>query len=39
MLKKKGGKDFDRASTNRKSEQADIIEEVDENPCDVLTAQ
>ena len=39
MLKKKCGKDFDGASTNRKSEQADIVEEVDENSCDVLTAQ
>jgi len=39
MLKKKGGKDFDGVSTNENSEQAGIVEEVDENPCGVLAAQ
>ena len=39
MLKKKGDKDADGASTSRKLEQAGVIEEVDENPCDVLTIQ
>jgi len=39
MLKKKDGKESDGVSTSRKSEQVNIIEEADENPCDVLTAQ
>ena len=38
MLKKKDGKDFDGASTS-KSEQVGIVEEVDGNPYNVLTAQ
>ena len=39
MLKKKGNKDSDGASTSRKSKQAEVVEKVDENPCDILTAQ
>ena len=39
MLKKKGGEDSQRASTSGKSEQTGVVEEADENPCDVLTAQ
>jgi len=39
ILKKKGDKDSDGANTSRKSEQADIVEETNENSCDVLTAQ
>jgi len=31
MLKKRGNKDSDRASTSEKSDQADVIEEADEN--------
>ena len=39
MLKKRGGKDFDKASTSGKSDQVGAVEEADENLCDVLTAQ
>ena len=39
MLKKKGGKNFDRVSTNKKSDQTGIVEETDEDSCDVLTAE
>jgi len=39
MLKKKSNKYSDRANTNEKSEQVGVVEEVYENPCDVLTAQ
>ena len=39
MLKTRGGKDYDWASINRKSDQASVVEEADENPCDVLTAE
>jgi len=39
MLKKRGGKDTDVTSTNGKSEQIGVVEEADENPCDVLTSQ
>jgi len=39
ILKKGGSKDSDRASTSEKSDQAGIVKEVDENPCDVLTAK
>ena len=39
MLKKKGGKDSDGASTNGNLDQAGVVEQADENPCDVLTAQ
>ena len=38
MLTKESGKDFDRASTSEKSEQAGIVEEAYENSYDVLTA-
>jgi len=39
MLKKKGGNDSNGASISEKSEQADVVEKADENPCDVLTTQ
>ena len=35
MQKRKGNKDFDGASTNGKSDQAGVVEEVDEDACDV----
>ena len=38
MLKRKGGKDSDGASTREKSFQAGVIEQADENPCDGLTS-
>ena len=39
MSKKKDGKDSDRASTSGKSDQASVVKQVDENSCDILTAQ
>ena len=39
MLKKKGGKDSDGASTSEKSDQVGVVEEADEDSCDVLTAE
>ena len=39
MLKKKGSKYFDGASTSEKSDQTEIVEQADENPCDILTAE
>jgi len=39
MLKRKGGKDSDGASTSGKSYQAGVVEEADENSCDVLTVK
>jgi len=39
MLKKKGSKDSNGASTSEKSDQAGIIEEVYKDSCDVLTAE
>jgi len=36
MLKKKGCTDSDGASTSEKSEKVSVVEEADENPCDVL---
>jgi len=39
MLKKKDDNDTDWASTSEKSEQTSAIEEANENPCNVLTAQ
>jgi len=39
MLKKRGGKDSDRASTSGKSDQVGVVEKADENPCDVLTTE
>ena len=38
MLKKKGGKDSDGASTSGKSDQTNVLK-ADENPCDVLKAK
>jgi len=38
-LKKKDDKDSDGASTSRKSDQARVIKEADEDSCDVLTAE
>jgi len=38
MLKRKGGKDSDGPSTSGKSDQAGVIEEADEDSCDILTA-
>jgi len=37
ILKRKGYKDFDRVSTSEKSDQAGVVEEADEDLCDVLT--
>jgi len=39
MLKKKGDKDSDGASTSGKSDQAVVIENAEENACHILTAQ
>ena len=39
MLKKKSGKNTDRTRTTGKSEQARVVEEADEKPYDILTAQ
>ena len=39
MLKKRGGKDSDRANTSGKSDQIVVVEKADEDPCDALTAQ
>jgi len=39
MLKRKGGKDSDGVSTSGKSNQAGVVEEADEDSCDVLTAE
>ena len=39
MLKRKDGKDFDGASSSGKSDQAEVVEEADEDSCDVLTAE
>jgi len=39
MQKRKGGKDSDGVSTCRKSAQGGVVEETDENACDVLTAE
>ena len=39
MLKRKGDKDSNGASTSGKSDQTGIVEEADENSCDVLTAE
>ena len=38
-LKKKDDKDSDGAITSEKSDQVGIVEQVDENLCDALTAQ
>ena len=39
MLKRKGSKDSDGASTSLKSNQAEAVEQADEDPCDILIAQ
>ena len=39
MLKRKGGKDSDGASTSGKLNQAGVVEEADEDSCDVWTAE
>jgi len=39
MLKRKGNKDSDGASTSGKSYQSGVIEEADEDSCDVLTIE
>ena len=39
MLKMKGGKNSDGTSTNRKSDQVGVVEEADEDSCDVLIAE
>ena len=39
LLKKKDGKDSAGASTSEKSDQAGVVEEADENSCDVLTVE
>jgi len=36
---RKGGKDSDGASTSGKSDQARVVEEADEDSCDILTAE
>ena len=38
MQKRKGGKDSNRASTSGKSDQVGVVEKVDEDACDILTA-
>ena len=37
MLKRKGDRDSDKASTSEKSDQTGVVEEGDEDSCDVLT--
>ena len=39
MQKRKGGKDSDRTTTSGKSNQVGVVEEADEDSCDVLTAE
>ena len=39
MLKRKGGKNSDRVSTSGKSDQVRVVEEADEDSCDVLMAE
>jgi len=39
MLKRKGGKDSDGASINRKSDQTGVVEEANEDLCDVLMTE
>jgi len=39
MLKKKSGKDSDGVSISEKSDQAGIVEEADEDSCDVLIVE
>ena len=39
MLKRKDDKDSDRASVSRKSDQAGVVKQADENLCDILTAE
>ena len=39
MLNRKGGKDSDGTSTSGKSNQVGVVEEADEDSCDVLTAE
>jgi len=39
ILKRKGGKDFDGANTSKKSDQAGIVKEADDDSCVVLTAE
>ena len=38
ILERKGRKDSDGPSTSRKSDQAEVMREADENSCNVLTA-
>ena len=39
MLKRKGGKNSDGASTSGKLDQAGVVEEADEDSCDILMAE
>jgi len=39
LLKRKGGKNSNGASTSGKSDQVGVVEEADEDSCDVLTAE
>ena len=39
MLEGKGGKDSDEASTSGKSDKVEVVEQIDEDPCDVLTVE
>jgi len=39
MLKRKGGKNSDGASSSGKLDQAGVVEEADEDSCDVLTTE
>ena len=39
ILKRKGDKDSNGASTSGKSDQAEVVKEADENSCDVLTTE
>jgi len=36
MLKRKGDKDSNGASTSEKSDQAKVVKEIDKDPCDIL---
>ena len=39
MLKRKGDKDSDGTSTSGRSDQVGVVEEANEDSCDVLTAE
>ena len=39
MLRRKGGKNSNGASTSEKSDQVGVVENADEDSCDVLTVE